>query len=173
MLKPADVLFLDEPTNDLDIPTLEVLEESLLEFPGALVLVTHDRYLLDRVATTVVALEGDGRWGLYAEYSQWEQERAERTRPAPAKKETAEAPVAQPSAPKKKLSYMEQREWDGMESQILAAEEELAAAKAAVDDPAVFSDHTKIQDATIRMETAQHRVEALYARWAELEAKVG
>lgn len=172
MLQPADVLFLDEPTNDLDIPTLEVLEESLLDFPGALVLVTHDRYLLDRVATTVVALEGDGRWGLFAEYSQWEEERAARRSPAPPKKEAAE-PIPPPPAPKKKLSYMEQREWDTMEQQIMDAEEELANAKSALDDPAVFSDHTKVQGATIRMETAQHRVEALYARWAELEAKVG
>ena len=173
MLKPADVLFLDEPTNDLDIPTLEVLEESLLDFPGALVLVTHDRYLLDRVATTVIALEGDGRWGLYAEYSQWEQERAERGRPAPVKKESAEPATVAPPSAKKKLSYMEQREWDGMEAQIMTAEEELEAAKAALDDPAVFTDHTKVQAATTRVETAQHRVEALYARWAELEAKVG
>ena len=172
MLQPADVLFLDEPTNDLDIPTLEVLEESLLDFPGALVLVTHDRYLLDRVATTVVALEGDGRWGLFAEYSQWEQERAERRSPAPQKKELAEPPQPAPAA-KKKLSYMEQREWDAMEQQIMEAEDELANSKSALDDPAVFSDHTKVQDATIRMETAQHRVEALYARWAELESKVG
>jgi len=172
MLQPADVLFLDEPTNDLDIPTLEVLEDSLLDFPGALVLVTHDRYLLDRVASTVLALEGDGTWGLYAEYSQWEQERAERRAPAASKKAPQETPAAVPSG-KKKLSYMEQREWDGMEAQILAAEEELAAAKDSLDDPAVFTDHTKVQAATVRMEAAQHRVEALYGRWAELEAKVG
>lgn len=171
MLQPADVLFLDEPTNDLDIPTLEVLEENLLDFPGALVLVTHDRYLLDRVASTVLALEGDGRWGVYAEYSQWEQERAERRAPAAPKKESVEAASAAPSA-KKKLSYLEQREWDGMESQILDAEEELAAAKAALEDPAVFSDHVKVQEATARMDAAQHRVETLFARWAELEAKV-
>ena len=72
MLQPADVLLLDEPTNDLDIPTLEVLEESLLEFRGALVLVTHDRYLLDRVSTTVVGLDGSGAVGRFADYSQWE-----------------------------------------------------------------------------------------------------
>ena len=172
MLRPADVLFLDEPTNDLDIPTLEVLEDSLLDFPGALVLVTHDRYLLDRVATTVLALEGDGQWGLYAEYSQWEQERAERRAPAAPKKEAPEQSQPAPSS-KKKLSYIEQREWDGMEQQILEAEEELATAKSALDDPAVFTDHTRVQESTTRMETAQHRVEALYARWAELEAKVG
>lgn len=172
MLQPADVLFLDEPTNDLDIPTLEVLEENLLDFPGALVLVTHDRYLLDRVATTVIALEGDGRWGLYAEYNQWEQERTERKAPAAAKKDIPETASA-PTAAKKKLSYIEQREWDAMEGQILEAEEELEGAKSSLDDPAVFSDHVKVQEATVRMETAQHRVEMLYARWAELEAKVG
>ena len=72
MLQPADVLILDEPTNDLDIPTLEILEESLLEFPGALVLVTHDRYLLDRVTNAVLGLDGRGNAALFADYLQWE-----------------------------------------------------------------------------------------------------
>jgi len=71
MLQPADLLLLDEPTNDLDIPTLEVLEDSLADFPGALVLVTHDRYLLDRVATAVLGLDGQGAAQLYADYWQW------------------------------------------------------------------------------------------------------
>ena len=137
----------------------------------SLVLVTHDRYLLDRVATTVIALEGDGNWGLYAEYRQWEQERADRRSPAMPKKAPAETGAM--AVAKKKLSYIEQREWDAMERQILEAEEDLVRAKMTLDDPAVFSDHTKVQAATVRMETAQHRVEALYARWAELEAKVG
>ena len=72
MLQPADVLLLDEPTNDLDIPTLEILEESLLEFTGALVLVTHDRYMLDRVSTVVLGLDGQGSAGAFADYAQWE-----------------------------------------------------------------------------------------------------
>src|SRR5665213_2835767 len=72
MLEPADVLLLDEPTNDLDIPTLEILEENLLDFPGALVLVTHDRYLLNRVASTVLGLDGRGNTGRFADYAQWE-----------------------------------------------------------------------------------------------------
>jgi len=79
MLKPADLLVLDEPTNDLDIPTLEVLEESLLAFPGALVLVTHDRYLIDRVSTHILALDGRGGAEYFADYSQWEDNRT----PAP------------------------------------------------------------------------------------------
>src|SRR5439155_21558967 len=69
MLQAADVLLLDEPTNDLDIPTLEVLEESLLDFPGALIIVSHDRYLLDRVSTVVIGLDGQGNAGLFADYS--------------------------------------------------------------------------------------------------------
>ncbi len=79
MLQPADLLLLDEPTNDLDIPTLEVLEDSLTDFPGALVLVTHDRYLLDRVSTAVLGLDGQGGAQLYADYWQWE----EASQPAP------------------------------------------------------------------------------------------
>lgn len=173
MLRPADVLFLDEPTNDLDIPTLEVLEENLLEFPGALVLVTHDRYLLDRVATTVLALEGDGRWGLYAEYNQWEQERASRIKQAPSVSKGDKPRTPEQSASRKKFSYKEQREWDSMESSILEAEEALTEAKAALEDPAVFTDPRKIQEATAAMDEAQKRVDTLYARWAELEEKAG
>ena len=78
MLQPADVLLLDEPTNDLDIPTLEILEESLLEFRGSLVLVTHDRYMLDRVSTIVLGLDGQGGAERFADYSQWEIWQAER-----------------------------------------------------------------------------------------------
>src|ERR1700688_4898278 len=76
MLSAADVLLLDEPTNDLDIPTLEVLEDSLLEFSGTVVLVSHDRYMLDRVSTTVIGLDG-GEGGVFADYSQWEAARTE------------------------------------------------------------------------------------------------
>ena len=82
MLQPADVLILDEPTNDLDIPTLEILEESLLEFPGALVLVTHDRYLLDRVTNAVLGLDGLGNAALFADYLQWEAWRESQVRAA-------------------------------------------------------------------------------------------
>src|SRR6185436_16454697 len=72
MLRPADLLLLDEPTNDLDIPSLEVLEESLLDFPGALVLVTHDRYMLRRLSTDILGLDGAGGAQLYSDYTQWE-----------------------------------------------------------------------------------------------------
>ena len=109
MLTTADVLLLDEPTNDLDIPTLEVLEDSLLDFPGALVLVSHDRYMLDRVSTMVIGLDG-GAGGVFADYSQWEAFRSEPDGEKVAVKESRAAAV--PDEPKRKLSYLHQREWD-------------------------------------------------------------
>ena len=167
MLEPADVLFLDEPTNDLDIPTLEVLEESLLEFPGALVLVTHDRYLLDRVSTAVLALDGEGGAGLFADYSQWELARAARVRPKPIAREAREpAPAA-----RKRLSYLDSREWESMEEKILAAEQELEKKKAAVE--AAAADAVTLPQRYQEMLEAQQEVDRLYARWVELEAKLG
>ena len=114
MLQPADILLLDEPTNDLDIPTLEILEENLLEFPGALVLVTHDRYMMDRVSTIVLGLDGLGEAEIFADYSQWEAWRRDReVKPAaPARTLPARA-----SAPKRKLSYIEARELAVTEAQ--------------------------------------------------------
>ncbi len=90
MLRPADLLLLDEPTNDLDIPTLELLEENLLDFGGALVLVTHDRYMLDRVSTTVLGLDGEGGAQVYADYSQWEQDRQSRGQRKPEPEESGQ-----------------------------------------------------------------------------------
>jgi ATP-binding cassette subfamily F protein uup len=175
MLEPADLLLLDEPTNDLDIETLEVLEESLLEFPGALVLVTHDRYLLDRVSTRILALDGRGGAIEYAGYEQWESARSLESAPAsrmPASKrappavETAEAPTRA-----RKLGYQDQREWDAMESRILEAEARLEAAQSAAHDPGVATDHAALSARLAELAAAQAEVERLYARWAELEAK--
>jgi len=161
------VLVLDEPTNDLDIPTLEVLEESLLDFPGALVLVTHDRYLLDRVSTTVLALDGEGGAGIFADYSQWEQSRSVRAKTKPAAKEIAESAPSPPA--KKRLSYLDSREWESMEEKILEAEEALEQKKAAVQEAS--ADATRLPQAYQEMLLAQEEVDRLYARWAELEAK--
>jgi ATP-binding cassette subfamily F protein uup len=167
MLTTADVLLLDEPTNDLDIPTLEVLEESLLDFPGAIVLVSHDRYLLDRVSTVVIGLDG-GEGGMFADYSQWEAFRNEQ----PPEKVTAKdsRPTAPSDEPKRKLSYLHQREWDAMETKILEAEQGLAACQHELQASA--SDAKRVTEAYEKMQAAQRRVEELYARWAELEAKV-
>jgi ATP-binding cassette subfamily F protein uup len=167
MLAPADVLLLDEPTNDLDIPTLEVLEDSLVEFSGAVVLVSHDRYLLDRVSTIVIGLDGK-EGGVFADYSQWE---ASRNEPS-AERTVVKGPrlPIPPDGPPKKLAYLEQREWDGMEAKILGAEQELASRQRELD--AAASDAERVTEAYEKMQDAQRRVEELYARWAELEAKV-
>ncbi|MBI4874725.1 MAG: ABC-F family ATP-binding cassette domain-containing protein [Acidobacteria bacterium] len=171
MLQPADVLLLDEPTNDLDIPTLEVLEESLADFPGALVLVTHDRYLLDRLATVVVGLDGEGGAGVFADYPQWEAWLAERARARSASRERpAESRPA--AAAKKKLSYIEQREWDGIEERILEAESALEAVEREMHAPEVVSDGPRLQDCCARLQAAQAEADRLYSRWAELESRL-
>jgi ATP-binding cassette subfamily F protein uup len=166
MLAPADVLLLDEPTNDLDIPTLEVLEDSLLDFAGAIVVVSHDRYLLDRVSTIVIGLDG-GRGGVFADYSQWE---AWRDAPAPEKPAVADTPEPARDARKRKLSYLEQREWDAMETRILEAEQDLAAKQLALQEAA--SRGEGLPEAYQKLQDSQRLVEDLYERWAELESKV-
>jgi len=168
MLTTADVLLLDEPTNDLDIPTLEVLEDSLLDFPGALVLVSHDRYMLDRVSTLVIGLDG-GAGGIFADYSQWEAFRSEAAEPDKAVAKESR-PAAAADEPKKKLSYLHQREWDSMEAKILEAEQELAARQSELE--AFASDPNRVAEAYAKMQAAHRRVEELYARWAELEGLV-
>jgi ATP-binding cassette subfamily F protein uup len=170
MLQPADLLVLDEPTNDLDIPTLDVLEESLLEFPGALVLVTHDRYLLDRVSTQVLALDGRGRAEYFADYSQWESGR--KLLVAGSQTATENRQPATVKQRDKRLSYLEQREFDSMEAAVLAAEEKLAEAKTRAHDPAIASDASALQQRFTELSAAQEEVDRLYARWAELEAKL-
>jgi ATP-binding cassette subfamily F protein uup len=184
MLEPADLLLLDEPTNDLDIPTLEVLEESLLEFPGALVLVTHDRYLIDRVSTWLLALDGRGGAEPYADYDQWEQGRRiamdpeqqrarSRTPPKTAHGPASSGGRAGGSSRPRKLGYLEQREWDEMEGLILRAEERLEACRQEAVDPAVAVDHVALAERIEALTRAQAEVDRLYARWAELEAKTG
>ena len=167
MLEPADLLLLDEPTNDLDIPTLEILEESLLEFRGALVLVTHDRYMLDRVCTSVLGLDGRGDAERFADYSQWE---TWQSQPQQVVKAPAEQEKQRPAA-KKKLSYLEAREFAGIEDRVTAAEEQLARERGVVEDPAVATDAVRLQEALLAMDQAQNALDELYARWAELEAK--
>jgi ATP-binding cassette subfamily F protein uup len=167
MLEPADLLLLDEPTNDLDIPTLEILEESLLEFRGVLVLVTHDRYMLDRVSTSVLGLDGRGNAETFADYSQWD---AWQRQPQPEGKTAVPQEKRGPSG-KKKLSYLEAREFAGIEDRVTAAEEQLARERSVVEDPAVATDAVRLQEALQAMEQAQSMLDDLYARWAELEAK--
>ena len=179
MLQPADVLMLDEPTNDLDIPTLEILEESLLEFKGALVLVTHDRYMLDRVSNVVLGLDGRTRAQLFADYAQWEEWKGTETdyavtQQAKANTELASAQkTAAPAAGKKKLSYMEQREFDGIEERVDKADARMSAAHDKLEDSAVTSNAELLTAALAEMEAAQAEHDAVYARWAELTEKAG
>jgi ABC transport system ATP-binding/permease protein len=174
MLQPADVLLLDEPTNDLDIPTLEILEESLLEFRGSLVLVTHDRYMLDRVSTVVLGLDGQGSAESFADYQQWEIWQAERKRAAqtsPRVPPGAASLIETAPPAKKKLSYLEAREYDGIELRIADAEQVLRDKQAQLEDPAIASDGPRLVTAHEEMESAKQNVDALYARWADLEGK--
>lgn len=176
MLTPADVLLLDEPTNDLDIPSLEVLEGALMEFPGAIVLVSHDRFLLERIATEYVALDGKGSAKWFASMEQWQAAvlRAERAEAESAKPEQAAAGASKPASPKPgKLSYNLQREYDGMEEAILEAEAELEQKQAEANDPALAGDHAKAAKVYEQLGASQQRVRALYARWAELDAMRG
>jgi ATP-binding cassette subfamily F protein uup len=180
MLDPADLLLLDEPTNDLDIPTLEVLEGSLLEFPGAMILITHDRFLLDRVSTQVLGLFGDGEWGMFADYWQWrdaqrEKEKAARAAAAQREQEsgktkaTTQAPQATTRG--QKLSYKEQREWEGMEERIHQTEAQLAEAEEQLSEAAVAGDAARVAELLVRTEALRQEIEGLYARWTELEEK--
>jgi ATP-binding cassette subfamily F protein uup len=175
MVQPADLLLLDEPTNDLDIPALEVLEDSLEEFPGALVVVSHDRDLLDRLCTEVVGLDGRGGAALYGSVGQWlaAYERSAEQPKGEGRKPKAEAGPPAAAAPKaRKLSYREQQELDGMEAAILAAEEVLAERQAVVEK-AAGAGHVALAEACRALEEAQREVERLYERWQELEGKLG
>jgi len=178
MLQPADVLILDEPTNDLDIPTLEILEEALVDFTGALVLVTHDRYLLDRVTNAVLGLDGRGSAVLFADYIQWEEWRAQADasrRESPTESNTADFPAQSPAVPsqKKKLSYLEQREFDAMDARIAAADEDLRQARSRVEDPAVSTDAAALTKALAAQQIAETEHDAAYSRWVELTEKMG
>src|SRR6185436_5988263 len=180
MLREAQLLVLDEPTNDLDLPTLAVLEESLTGFDGAVLLVTHDRYFLDQVATTILAFDtrpgAPGGVVPFASLGQWEAWRAETaaaekaaaTTSAPASNET---PATAPAG-RKKLGYIEQREYEAIEATLAAAESALRDARAAAEDPAHASDHAKLVALLAAVEERQAEVDRLYARWAELEAKL-
>jgi len=172
MLQPADLLILDEPTNDLDIPTLDVLEDSLLEFAGALILVTHDRWLLDRVSTRLLALDGAGCAEWFADYAQWEAAQGRNAREETTSQSLKEGSTPAGRPKRKGLSYNEQREWDQIEAKILEAEKQVAVCQAAANDPTIASSAADLQERYTALYTAQADVERLYARWAELDEKL-
>ncbi|MBK8650699.1 MAG: ABC-F family ATP-binding cassette domain-containing protein [Elusimicrobia bacterium] len=168
MLRPADVLLLDEPTNDLDLNSLEVLETSLMDFAGALVLVTHDRYLLDRVSQQIMALDGRGGARVFADLDQWEERMAadeiDLTPPSP--------PLA-PTVPPAALSAAEARELRGLEEKIQIAEAQTQKARQALLDPAIATDAPELMERQKTVDALAKKTEALYQRWHELETKAG
>jgi ATP-binding cassette subfamily F protein uup len=176
MLEPADVLLLDEPTNDLDIPTLEILEENLLDFPGALVLVTHDRYLLNRVSSTVLGLDGRGHTGRFADYAQWEdwmEEQEEKMQNKPERSASSANTANSANTAKRKLSYLEAREFAAIEERVEESDARLAAARDRVEHPEIATNAVALQQALEELDAAQRENDALYARWAELTEKAG
>jgi ATP-binding cassette subfamily F protein uup len=176
MLQPADVLLLDEPTNDLDIPTLEILEENLLEYRGALVLITHDRYMLDRVSTIVFGLDGLGNTERFADYSQWDAwQNAQKAGNVAERTTATKFPATRAETPsgvtKNRLTHTEAREFVSIEKQMAKAEQALIDRRAALEDREIASDASRLQIAFAEMEAAQKTVDNLYERWSELERK--
>jgi ABC transport system ATP-binding/permease protein len=174
MLTTANVLVLDEPTNDLDLATLTVLEEALDSFEGAVLLVTHDRYFLDRVTNELLAFHTrpneEGRVTKLVGLDQWEAWHQTQTAPrtrgvgAPRLADAAKKPEG-----RKKLSFKDQRDFDTIESRILAAEEKLKSLEAECVLPEVVSNAERLVVLTAEMASARAEVDRLYARWAELE----
>ena len=181
--KPSNLLVMDEPTNDLDVETLELLEELLVDYPGTLILVSHDRAFLDNVVTSSLVMEGQGRVGEYVGgYSDWLRQRpiAQRIAAAAAVQsprltpqvaptpKPAAAPAPEPA--KRKLSYKEQRELEQLPGLIERLEEELAALAARIQDPGFYRQPADaVTAANTRLAAAQAELDTAYARWSELE----
>jgi ATP-binding cassette subfamily F protein uup len=174
MLRPANVLVLDEPTNDLDLATLDVLEDTLINFDGAVLLVSHDRHFLDRTTTSLLAFSDlpGGQVTHLVGLSQWEAWYAAELEEiaAAAGRGKPAASRAQSNAPKRKLSYKDQRDFDSIEARIAAAEARLAALEAEQASPALASNASRLVELIGQIESARTDVDALYARWSELEA---
>ncbi len=176
--QPSNVLVMDEPTNDLDAETLELLESLLMDYPGTLIVVSHDRDFLDNVVTSTVVMEGEGRVNEYVGgYSDWERHRDSLTaaKPVPASTKAAEVPAvpvsAAPVATKRKLGFKEARELEELPKRIEALEESIARMSDAMNDPTYFQrDSQAIQVDQTALANAQAELEAAYARWEALDS---
>ncbi|MBE2248810.1 MAG: ABC-F family ATP-binding cassette domain-containing protein [Myxococcus sp.] len=174
-LEGANVLVLDEPTNDLDLQTLNVLEGLLRQFEGVVLLVTHDRYFLDKAASSILAFEGDGRvvryegnWSMYQRLRPPPGSSAE-PKPRPPKADDAPAPVVKKGG---RLSYRDQRELDGIEAAVDAAETKKAGLERRLQEPQVASNAKELMTLSAELEVAAREVDRLYARWQELQSLV-
>lgn len=168
MLQPADVLLLDEPTNDLDIPTLEALEESLLEFPGALVLITHDRYMLDRLCNAVLSLGDATKTEIFPDYAQWETSTKQASKPKASSKKEA-PPLPEPK--KNSLSYSEKKELEGIEKRITKLEEEVASLNHLLEEKDIAENPARLSEVCTTIGLTEAQIEQLYLRWEELMEK--
>lgn len=176
--QPSNLLVMDEPTNDLDVETLELLEELLADYPGTLLLVSHDRDFLDNVVTSTIVMEGDGQIGEYVGgYSDWLRQRpaplAERavTNAKPALVPEAASPTLPPASTKKKLGYKETRELEALPGRIDALENEIAERTARMNDPGYFQrDPADVSADNAALADAQAALDAAFDRWQELEA---
>lgn len=167
MLQPADVLLLDEPTNDLDIPTLEALEESLLEFPGAVVLITHDRCMLDRICNSLLAFGDPDAMTFFADLAQWEESQAKL--PKKQKEQKTQIKTQLPAAPK--LSHAEKKEFEQIESNILAKEDEVKKLHLQLEDPKIAENGALLQEVCQKIAVLEAGIEQLYLRFEELDRK--
>jgi ATP-binding cassette subfamily F protein uup len=173
--QPSNLLVMDEPTNDLDVETLELLEELLGEYPGTLLLVSHDRDFLDNVVTSTLVMEGNGRVGDYVGgYSDWLRQRPASSVAATAAAVSKPVPVAVAPVPvpaKRKHSYKDARELEQMPARIEALENRVAAMTAEINDPAFYQrDSAAITAHNVALAAVQAELDATYARWAELDA---
>jgi ATP-binding cassette subfamily F protein uup len=175
--RPANVLVLDEPTNDLDLETLELLEAELVDWPGTLLIVSHDREFLDNDVTSTFVFEGDGQIREYVGgYEDWVRQRATAVTPtpAPAGKPAPANPADEPApAPSvRKLSYREQREFEDLPARIDSLEAEQRDLNAAVQDPLFYTKGADaIQASLARLEAVGSELVTAYARWDELDAR--
>ena len=179
ILQPSDVLILDEPTNDLDIETLEILEASLEDYNGALVLVSHDRFLINKLCTRFLGLDGKGGAEIYADYSQWEDQvlrgKKNKAETKPIKEESGQGKKESKksiSSSKKKLSYIEQREFDGMEEKILALEAQVEELEGQIAKAGEEGQQDKLTTLCEKLAEIKATIETSYQRWEELEGKV-
>jgi ATP-binding cassette subfamily F protein uup len=172
----GNVLVLDEPTNDLDLPSLRMLEEALTDFDGSVLVVSHDRYFLDRICDQIVAFEDDGVFVQPGNYSYYLEKRQEREQSGQLASDAeakvlSRGPEAAASKPDRarKLSFKEQRELAGMEAAILAAESRVAELEATLHDPGFYATRAKEGPALVaELEATKAEVARLYARWEEL-----
>ncbi len=172
LLQPADVLLLDEPTNDLDIETIEILEAALQDFPGLILLVSHDRYFLRSICTSYLAIESEAQWNIYADLEQWIKHylKAKKKPAAPKAKEHPEP--TKKGTKNLKLTYKEKRQLETIEEDVMNAEAKLEEAQALLENEEVTSNHEKLEEAMKSIEERKKVVEELYEIWGKIEEKL-